>query len=134
MHTRNSLAGNTNNSGASPSGAASSPSIHHHSGQKAPNATSFSASDPQPQSQPSLHSQSSISSSPSTSQQATTQIRDKVKEQLILHFHSNQRVFSSSDYLQIDFDSPQRAKEVMAMINRIRLLLTREILSQNNLL
>lgn len=58
------------------------------------------------------------------------QILHKVKEQLILkNFHSSQRVFSSADYLQIDFDSPQRAKEVMAAINKIRLLLTREMMS-----
>ena len=70
-----------------------------------------------------------------TPQQKQQEIRDKVKEQLILsNLLSSQRVFSSADYLQIDFDSSTRAKQVMTTINKIRLMLTREMLSQNNLI
>jgi len=53
---------------------------------------------------------------------------------IFTNYHSNQRVFSSADYLQINFDSAQRAKDIMTQINKIRLLLTREMLSQNNMI
>lgn len=55
--------------------------------------------------------------------------KESLREQILMNYQSNLRVHSAADVLQINFDSAHRAKEIMTVLNKIRLILAREMIS-----